>query len=89
MTSKSKEQYKSMHDRNAHVFYLGALPGRPDTRKMLKMSNMHLRMSGLYKVVTKAKFCEFKKEIIVDVYGRFSVRNRLRVSIQICRFMLF
>jgi hypothetical protein len=52
---------------------LGALPGRPDSRKILKMSNLHLGMSGVYKVVTKAQFCEFPKEILVDVYGKFFV----------------
>ena len=41
---------------------------------MLKMSNMHLGMSGIYKVVTKAEFCEFTKEITVDVYGEFFSR---------------
>lgn len=37
------------------------------------MSNLHLGMSGVYKVVTKAQFCEFPKEILVDVYGKFFV----------------
>ena len=35
---------------------------------------MHLGMSGIYKVVTKAEFCEFTKEITVDVYGEFFSR---------------
>jgi hypothetical protein len=39
------------------------------------MSNLHLGMSGVYKVVTRAKFCEFTKEIIVDVYGKFCLTD--------------
>ncbi|CAB4011096.1 Coagulation factor V [Paramuricea clavata] len=53
-----------------HYSFPGSLPGRPDSRKILKMSNLHLGMSGVYKVVTKAQFCEFPKEILVDVYVR-------------------
>ncbi|XP_028393246.1 uncharacterized protein LOC114517660 [Dendronephthya gigantea] len=53
-----------------HFSFPGAHPGRPDTRKMLKLSNLHSGMSGVFKVIAKARFCEFTKEIVVDVYVR-------------------
>ena len=36
---------------------------------MLKLSNMHSGMNGVYKVTSKAKYCQFHKEIRVEVYG--------------------
>ena len=46
------------------------MSGRPETRKMLKLSNMHSGMNGVYKVTSKAKYCHFHKEIRVEVYGK-------------------
>ena len=41
-----------------------------------------MAMSGVYKVEAKAKFCEFTKEITVDVYGEFFLsKNTLQSSL--------